>query len=148
LRSVIGWTPSVAAVALSEIASTMPGTLRLMPDATGPDRNQAESLRARLGDERYQELKPLSARDVAELTGLNYQTVLAAIHAGELRAKRIRGHFMVTRESYRAWLEPDTPTPRQGPTERPAKHRRGAAPAGSYAAIKAIEREAKERETR
>jgi excisionase family DNA binding protein len=118
-----------------------------MPDATGPDRNDSESLRARLGDERYLELKPLSARDAAELTGLNYQTVLAAIHAGELRAKRIRGHFMITREAYRAWLEPDPPTPQRRPRERSPKPRRGAATAGSVAAIEAIEREAKERRT-
>lgn len=51
------------------------------------------------------DLEPtMTPADVAALTGLSYQTVLAEIKTGGLRAKRVRGRYLITREAYEAWL--------------------------------------------
>lgn len=81
----------------------------------------------------------LSPRDVAELTGLGYQTVLAEIHDGRLRARKIRNHYLITTAAFHDWLEPDEqPAPARSVQSSPRPSRRSAA-AGSVAALTAIE---------
>lgn len=82
---------------------------------------------------------PMSPRDIATLTGLSYASVLAEVHAGRLRAKLIRGRYLVLREHYDAWIQPDDPPrPERAPTPAPARSTRTPA-AGSVAALTAIE---------
>ena len=47
---------------------------------------------------------PLTPAEIATLTGLGYQSVLAEIHAGHLPAKKIRRRYLVTRDGYETWL--------------------------------------------
>ena len=83
---------------------------------------------------------PMTPQEIAALTGLHYQTVLAEIHAGQLRAKKVRGHYLILPEHYQAWLEPDDPPsrPERAPTPAPARST-GRPTAGSVAALTAIE---------
>jgi excisionase family DNA binding protein len=47
---------------------------------------------------------PLTPAEIATLTGLSYQSVLAEIHAGHLPAKLIRRHYLITAAAYTDWL--------------------------------------------
>lgn len=53
----------------------------------------------------------LTPREIAELCGLSYRSVLRAIEDGELRAFRLRGRLRVDNEDYVAWLEGARVTP-------------------------------------
>ena len=50
---------------------------------------------------------PMSANDIAELTGIDYGGVLAEIHSGRLPARRIRGRYLITAQNYMEWLAPE-----------------------------------------
>jgi excisionase family DNA binding protein len=89
---------------------------------------------------------PLTPAEIAELTGLGYQSVLAEIHAGQLAAKRIRGKYLITRAAYDQWLAPDPPVPPRA-RPAPATTRRRAGRGGSVAELKAMTSRAKEETT-
>jgi excisionase family DNA binding protein len=84
---------------------------------------------------------PLTAREIAELTGLSYQSVLAEIHAGHLPAKKIRRQYLITRAGYDRWLAPDPPQTRARATAAPVSRR--SARGRSVAQLKAMTAAAK-----
>ena len=81
----------------------------------------------------------LSPREVAELAGVSYHSVLREIKAGRLRAYKLCGKVRIQPEDYSAWLganliEPVAPRqPRVPKSSRPPA-------AGSLASLRAIER--------
>ncbi len=81
----------------------------------------------------------LSAREVAELAGVSYHSVLRAVRAGRLRGHRVCGKVRITQEAYEEWAFAD---PVQPPPEPPAERSHPVAPParGSFAALKKIER--------
>lgn len=85
----------------------------------------------------------MSPEDVSRLTGLHYQSVLAEVKCGALRARKIRGRYLITRAAYEAWLDPadapaaqPAPAPRATPTPMPSRR---PPEAGSVARLKALE---------
>jgi excisionase family DNA binding protein len=58
----------------------------------------------------------LSARDVAELSGLSYHAVLRAIRSGELKASKRRGRILIRPEWFDEWIDAGVIEP----TRRPA----------------------------
>jgi excisionase family DNA binding protein len=53
----------------------------------------------------------LTARHVADETGLSYDAVRRAIAAGELKATRLRGRLLVRREWLDEWVESSVVSP-------------------------------------
>jgi excisionase family DNA binding protein len=89
----------------------------------------------------------LSTHDVASLCGLSYHAVLGAIHAGELRASKLRGRILVRQEWLDAWIDASVLPPTQLLAVTPARARtrkpssRTTTMRGSLAALRAIEDE-------
>ena len=84
----------------------------------------------------------LTPHQVADRTGLSYHVVLRAIHAGELRATKLRGRILIDETWLQEWVDRNLIEPRTV-TQRhlePVSHRPRRPPAkGSLAALRSIE---------
>jgi excisionase family DNA binding protein len=87
----------------------------------------------------------LSPEEIADATGLHYQSVLDFIRRGDLRALKIGNRWKIRPEDYEAWLESKRTLPRE-PVQRSdrtarleAVQARSTGP-GSLARLAAIER--------
>lgn len=70
----------------------------------------------------------LTPKEVAELTGLSYRSVLRAIEAGDLKAYRLRGRLRVEHEDYEAWLADNAVRPAQAGAASMQRAQRAATP--------------------
>jgi len=87
----------------------------------------------------------LSPDEIADATGLHYQSVLDFIRRGDLRALKIGNRWKIRPEDYEAWLEskrtaPRAPVQRSDRTARLEAMRARSSGPGSVARLAAIER--------
>ena len=85
------------------------------------------------------ELRLLTVRTVARLSGFSQKTVLRAIRAGELTASKIRGEYRVWPTDYRAWINADRVESPRRPVALPG---RGLSEVGSAARLREMEPDA------
>lgn len=76
----------------------------------------------------------LTVTDVARIVGLSEYTVRRAIHAGELRASKLRGRLRVRADDVATWVDESTVQVAGGllPTAAPRPRAGTVAPLGGY----------------
>lgn len=86
----------------------------------------------------------LSPQEVAAFSGLSYHSVLREISCGRLRATKRRGHYLIRREWFDAWVDGEDPSearPETRVVSIPRVPRAQGGGVGSVAHLRAIEAE-------